>query len=167
MLDDNALLAGFAFQFLHRLDLLDVEPHQAHSPIDVPINDLGRLAPRHDLSPDRRSDAIGNTVLPISQEGHSNNSRASASVIREISPRAARSRPACPVVLSFLPSLSAGLGSPAPQGTFSAHIGYVREMTGSEVRDFARAAGLDVLMLNEDDNWPQAVTSGGCVRDAC
>jgi hypothetical protein len=62
-----------------------------------------------------------------------------------------------PVVLSFLPSLSAGFGSPPPQGTFSSNIGYVREMTGSEVRDFARAAGLDVLMLNEDDNWPHAV----------
>jgi SAM-dependent methyltransferase len=60
-----------------------------------------------------------------------------------------------PIILSYLPAPER---ADTPRGpTFSARVGYYRELMGREVRAFAAAADLDVLLLNDHDNWPHAV----------
>ena len=44
--DDDALLAGFAFQLCHRLELLDEEAHEPNRPVDMNVGTLNRLS-RH------------------------------------------------------------------------------------------------------------------------
>ena len=60
-----------------------------------------------------------------------------------------------PVIVSYLPAPERTT-TPRPP-TFSVRLGYYRELMGSEMRAFAESAGLDVVVLNDHDNWPHAV----------
>jgi SAM-dependent methyltransferase len=59
-----------------------------------------------------------------------------------------------PVLLSYL----AGAGADAePRPGFSVQIGFFRLLSGGHVRRLAAGAGLDVVSLLPDENWPRAV----------
>jgi hypothetical protein len=58
-----------------------------------------------------------------------------------------------PILLSYLP----GPDAPEPQTGFSVHIGFFRQFSDNHVRRLASDAGLEVVTLKTDENWPRAV----------
>jgi len=58
-----------------------------------------------------------------------------------------------PLLLSYLP----GPDTPEPQTGFSVHIGFFRQFSDNHVRRLASDAGLEVVTLKTDENWPRVV----------
>jgi hypothetical protein len=61
-----------------------------------------------------------------------------------------------PILVSWLPRF-AGDSSAAAIPQFSMDIGYFRRFSGAEVRALAECAGLEVVHLDDKDNWPHAI----------
>jgi hypothetical protein len=61
-----------------------------------------------------------------------------------------------PILVSYFPATMGG--STAEAGArFSMRIGYYRTFSAAEIREFAERAGLEVIELSEEENWPHAV----------
>jgi hypothetical protein len=58
-----------------------------------------------------------------------------------------------PILLSYLP----GPDTVGARAGFSVQIGFYRQLSGEHVRRLTAEAGLDVLSLQPDENWPRAV----------
>jgi hypothetical protein len=71
-----------------------------------------------------------------------------------------------PILVSFLPRPRVTGGAAPPRDMFSVSLGYVHYMTGGELRAYASAADLEVVLLDEEDNWPHAVLSPTASVDA-
>jgi hypothetical protein len=57
-----------------------------------------------------------------------------------------------PILLSYYPASDDGSSS-----GFLIGIGYYRKFSGAEIRELAGHAGLEIVHLDEEDNWPHAI----------